>query len=456
MIHRLRLAVVPAYLLLCLLLGGASAAGFWANMALQLLAVPIIFWALVVDRQTPMPAAARRLVLLLLLALALGALHLVPLPPAIWTKLPGREAVAQGFAMLGQPLPWMPLSLAPARGMSSLLWLLPAIAVLLGMLRLGSFRASWIAWALAAVTLVSVTIGALQVAGGQGSPFYLYRITNWGKAVGFFANSNHMGMLMVATVPFLAALFFTARAGGRSVSRTSAIAVMLAGALGVIAVGIVINNSLAGMGLVVPVAAATALALGSRNLRRIAFGAAAAAALLAAAVAAIFIAPVGGDLTAASRSDQGSRYVFYTTTARAAGDYLPAGSGLGSFVEVYARYEDPATINRTFTNHAHNDYLELLLETGVPGMLLVLLFLAWFGVRAVASWRTPEPDYFARAATIAGAAILAHSAVDYPLRTAALSALFAVCCALVAGARPRARQRREQSSSASGRHLSAD
>jgi hypothetical protein len=36
-IHNLRLAVVPVYLMLCLLLGGASAAGIWANFALQLL-----------------------------------------------------------------------------------------------------------------------------------------------------------------------------------------------------------------------------------------------------------------------------------------------------------------------------------------------------------------------------------------------------------------------------------
>ena len=37
-----------------------------------------------------------------------------------------------------------------------------------------------------------------------------------------------------------------------------------------------------------------------------------------------------------------------------------------------------------------------------------------------------------RAAVIASAAILAHSLVDYPLRTAAISALFAMCLAFLA------------------------
>ena len=61
MSHHLRLGLVPVYLLLCLLLGGASAAGYWANMLLQLLAIPILFWAAVAERSTPMARPARQL-----------------------------------------------------------------------------------------------------------------------------------------------------------------------------------------------------------------------------------------------------------------------------------------------------------------------------------------------------------------------------------------------------------
>lgn len=47
-----------------------------------------------------------------------------------------------------------------------------------------------------------------------------------------------------------------------------------------------------------------------------------------------------------------------------------------------------------------------------------------------------RPDQFAQAMIIATAAILLHSVVDYPLRTAALSAVFAACIGLMSGVRP--------------------
>ena len=97
-----------------------------------------------------------------------------------------------------------------------------------------------------------------------------------------------------------------------------------------------------------------------------------------------------------------------------------ARSGLGSFARVYDLYEDPASVTNTFVVHAHNDYAELALETGVPGNLLMLLFLAWWAA-AWRIWQSAEAGPFARAAAIASAAILAHSLVDFPLRTAAIA-----------------------------------
>jgi hypothetical protein len=88
--------------------------------------------------------------------------------------------------------------------------------------------------------------------------------------------------------------------------------------------------------------------------------------------------------------------------------------------------------------------------------LIVLLFLLWWLKRLLSIWRAEKTDHFARAASIASAAILAHSVVDYPLRTAAVGALFAVCCALMAEPRPRARRSEEPEPANKARHLSAD
>lgn len=459
MSHYFKVGVIPAYLLLCLVLGGASAAGFWANMMLQLIGIVIILWSLQVDRHTPMPAASRRLIVILALILLVVAVQLVPLPPGVWTALPGRDGIAEGFALLGQPLPWMPLSLAPYETWASALWLIPAIAVLLGILRLGNFKASWIAWAIAVVTVAGVMIGALQITSGdtRSSPWYFYEITNYGIATGFFSNANHMATLLVATIPFLAALYLTGRSKARSTHSSSAMFVILVGVMTVIVVGIAINQSLAVIGLAAPVIGASLLMLRSAKSKLPRWWAAGIGLLAILSIAAVFSAPLGNNLTSDDAATSPfSRYTSFTTTLKAAGDYGLLGSGVGTFDQIYPGYEEPTTVTRTYINHAHSDYIELWLETGLLGAAVLLVFLAWWASRAIAIWRAETPDYYAMAATIASFAIIAHSVVDYPLRTAAISALFAACCALMADPRARVRQRERQRPENRARHLSAD
>jgi len=455
--HQFRLAVVPAYLLLCLLLGGASAEGFWVNLVLQLLGLGLILWSLSAERRTPLATPSRQLLALLVLMLLVVVVQLVPLPPSLWTSLGGREAIAEGYRMLGQPLPWLPISLAPAETLASALWLIPAIAVLLGVVKLGGYKPDWAVWAIALVTLVSVGIGADQRGGGPASAWYFYKITNYGAAVGFFSNANHQATLLVATVPFLAALYLSARDKGRSAQRASGMLVILLGALLVLVVGVAINGSLAAAGLAIPVVLVSLLMLWARKRKAPAWAAIPILLAVAAAVYLPFTAPLGNDLTTVdAKANPISRAASFRNTWEAIGDYLPFGSGIGTYGQVYPQYEDPLTIGRWYMNHVHSDYLEVVLETGLLGVLVMLLVLAWWLRRVVAVWRAEKPDHFARAASIASAAILAHSAVDYPLRTAAISALFALCLALMAEPRPKARRGEEAPPENRARHLEAD
>lgn len=457
MSHYLRVAVVPFYLMLCLMLGGASAAGFWANMLLQLLALPILVWALVVKRSTPMSTAGRQLCAILVLVLLAIGIQLVPLPPDLWTSLPGRAPIAEGYRLLGQPPPWMPISLAPHRTLGSALWLLPAFAVCLGILRLGSFKANWIAWAVAIVTTLAVGIGAMQVASGDPMKWYFYQTTNVGATTGFFANANHMATLLVATIPFLTALYLVARGRGRSPKASSGMFVVLAGALAVVVVGVVINASLAGVGLAVPVVAASVLMLLTRKRALPRWAGPAVVLLAIVAVTLMFKGPFQTSLASAgAETSFASRQTIFTTSIDAVRDFLPWGSGIGTFAEIYPRYEQPGEVTRWYINHVHGDYIELALETGIVGLAVLLVFAAWWLARIVAIWRADQPDYFARAATIASAAMLAHSVVDYPLRTAAMSALFAACCALMAEPRARVRRSEAPETANQARHLSAD
>lgn len=427
--------IAPAYLLMCLVLGG-SAQGVWTNALLQLVGVGLIAWAAAAPADEPLLRPARQLLWIFLLGLAVVGLQLVPLPASLWPELGGRAGLAGGYRLLGMAAPALPISLAPYATVATLLTLIPPLALFCAIVRLKAYRPTWLALALVAGTIGGILVGALQVSSSDppASPWYFYDSSNFGYAVGFFANANHMATLLVITLPFLAALLTSARGG--TIQRYSAALAVVTGAGLVLVIGIALNGSLAGYGLAVPaLAASTLIALPRGSVARV-WLAIAAGVLAIGAVGALALSPVGARSFGAATSIE-SRSEIMSTTSRAIGDFLPFGSGLGTFRAVYQLYEDHDQIGRTHVPHAHNDYAELVLETGVPGAVVLVLFLIWWVSAAWRVWRFSDAGPYARAASIASAAILIHSLVDFPLRTAAISATFAMCLALLVERRAR-------------------
>lgn len=448
--------LIAGYLGLCLLLGGASAAGFWANALLQFLAIPILVWAAISSDGMPLARPGRQLLALLGLALLVVLVQLIPLPPAAWTGLPGRGHVEQAFQLLGQPLPWLPISLSPYESIASLLWLLPALAILLAGLRRGLPSPAVLGGVIIGIMALAVLIGAMQISGGTESPWYFYRITNYGVTVGFFSNANHMATLLVVSIPFLCASYASIPRKGRSAGTPGLMLIVLGSAGLLVAVGLVINGSLAGIGLLIPVALASLMLL-LRRQKLPRWVLPVLAVITLASVATVMSGRFDNNLIGSTAyTSTGSRYTSFKTSLEAALDYLPFGSGLGTFDSIYRTYEVPEQVTNTYMNHAHSDYIELFLETGLLGLAVIVLFLAWWLRQAVAIWHSAEPNHFARAATIASAAILAHSIVDYPLRTVAIAAVFAVCCALMAIPSVLPRRSTSASNARPARHLSAE
>lgn len=418
--------IAPAYLLLCILLGG-SAQSMRGNLALQVIAVAIMVWAAFRHRWSA--GATKIPVILLMLGLLLVVLQLVPLPPSLWTAMPGRGGIAGGYGLLGSRLPWLPLSEAPYDSAADVSAILPALGMFTAV-RVGhGDRAA--AGTLLAGTVAAILVGTLQLAGGPDSPWRFYPITNTG-AVGFFANSNHMATLLLASIPFAAALFVSRQSRRRGHGRTAGMAGITAAGLALLLIGVLLNRSMAALLLVWPVLLASAMLVPvGWRLRR--FAAPLAAAGVVAAIVVLSFNPIESELPSAQSAEASvqSRQVIWRTTGHAIADNFPFGTGLGSFEPVYRLYEDPASVTATYVNHAHNDYLELTLELGLPGALLILAFLGWWAVRCVQIWRSNLSSPFARAATIASAAILAHSFVDYPLRTGTIAAVFGLCIGIM-------------------------
>lgn len=434
--------ILPLYLFCCLILGGSTRAP-WSNMALQLGAVAILGWSALARPRFQAGRPGAQLAVIIAAMLAVIIFQLIPLPPSVWSALPGRGEVAHGFDLLGQRRPWLPLSLAPYDTMTSAQWLLPPLAILAGVLRLGAFREIWMTIGIVVAAFLGVFLGALQLASIDDltAPWYFYSGTHFGAAVGFFANSNHMAILLVATLPFLVAMYGDRRGSDPSQrARASAGQVaILGGFMVVVFVGIALNGSLAGVALGVVVLAASAFVRARLDQPRARWGLASVGLGGLVAITAMVASPPQNNLTTTGvQNDNLSRYTSFNNSLRATADHFPAGSGVGSFVDVYPAYENPSWVDRWYVNHVHNDYIEVALETGLPGIFLIMAFVAWWMQRVVVIWRSRSIDHFARAATIASAAIMLHSLVDFPLRTTSISALFAFCVALIVGVRRRA------------------
>ena len=424
------------YLFACLVLGG-SAQGIWQNMVLQLAGIAIIAWAAASRAEEPLVGPAKQLLLLAIVAIAVVALQMVPLPPAVWSGLGPRHNLVEGYRALGLALPALPLSLTPgsfarlvARAHSAAGDILRDRAIEgLPPIVAGNRRC-------VAGTVAGILLGALQVASASSeqSPWYLYEETNLGTAVGFFANANHMADLLVVTLPFLAAIAAAARRA--SMQRYSAVLALAIGAALLMLVGLALNGSLAGYGLALP---------SSPQARSSFFRRAAACASgrsrwpvrsssprwsgskpprSAAASSAAMPRPRSSRARTFLRRRRGR----CATSCRSA----PASARSGKSISFTS---GPTRSRHEYVIHAHNDYAELALETGAAGIVLMLLFLAWWAVAVWRVWRTAEAGPFARAASIASAAMLVHSLVDFPLRTAAISACFAMCLALLADRR---------------------
>ena len=431
--QRVRATIAPAYLFLCLLLGG-SAQGVWGNFVLQLLAVAIIGWAFIERRHERLPRIARQLLILIALAILLVAIQLLPLPASIWMSLPGRELVVGGFQLLGIQPGTMPISLSPYDSFATSLALLPPLAMFAAMVGLRAYSTIWLAASLIGGAVIGVLLGILQVSSPapEVSSWYLYRVSNFGFATGFFANSNHMATLLLVTIPFIAAVGATLRDRGKNFRTRSAGLILVSSGLVLAILGLVLNRSLAGYGLGVPVvlASLTILFAPAPGWTRRALIAVFVAGI--AAIALLWTSPLGSQADRLGAANSvGSRQEIAANSLDLAATFAPIGSGLGTFAKLYPLSEDPAQVGRDYVNHAHNDYLELAVETGVPGLLLILLFLTWWAAAVWRMLRSPASDQFAMAGAIASAAVLLHSVVDYPVRTAAIATVFAMSLALI-------------------------
>jgi hypothetical protein len=380
-------------IILSAFLGGGAASGLWSDGVLQII---LVLAALSVLSRSGEPIPAPLLAFALAIPLVV-ALQLVPLPTTL-TQLVRSDEYAAGRELAGG---LDVISLNVGRTVEVFIYAAVLAMLFLAFLRLpGASLHGLVPFVLIAI-FCNGGAALIQYAGADGvriDTALPYTIT-----AGFFANRNHLVAVLYAAIPFL--LYFSTFPKMRLWTLIAVVLVLLvllaagsrAGAiLGFAAllcsVGFFVLQSRVGLGtLLVLTVAAGIYALGTWFL-----------------------------LEARDLDPEFGRTEFAMSTLQGIKSNWLFGVGFGSFPLTYQLFEDPSMVFRSYVNHAHNDYLELLFEGGLPAALLLLVYL----VAIVTQLLRVRHSHFQKAAFLSILFVLIHSFVDYPLRTLAVAVPF--------------------------------
>jgi O-antigen ligase len=432
-----------AFLALTFLTGGATRGDVQSLIFLRPVAVifcGIGLWSLTRDHV----AANRFLTGMAAAILALVAVHLVPLPPAIWGALPGRALLTEIDQAAGIGAVWRPLSMVPSTTWNAFYSLFIPLAVLILGIQLDrEDRFRLLPWVLG-LGLFSGFWGILQVVGDAQGPFYTYNVTNNGTAVGLFANRNHQAVMLATLFPMLAVYASTSVRSEEQMGLRNWLAL---GAGLVLVPLLLVTGSRAGLILgVVGLASITLVYKRPENLTPkkrkggkfdprymlAAFGA-----LSLGALTIIMSRAEAFQRLFAPGQGEDARFQVLEPVAAMTWKYFPFGSGVGSFVEVFQIDEPYGLLGTEYYNHAHNDWLELVMTGGLPALILLALAIYAWSKIGLQSLREPlgksRSTAFARTGALTILILALGSIGDYPLRTPSLSCIFVIAALWLAG-----------------------
>jgi O-antigen ligase len=415
--------------------GGASRPDVMAQAIVRSAAWLCLILAIVLGSSRPF-VRGRVPAMFLGLAILLVLVQLVPLPPAFWLNLPGRAAFA-GADMTAPIAGWRPLAIVPSAAINALASLIVPVTVLYIATSGKGVDDRSILSALLLMVVSGMLVGLLQFAGlSLGVSF----VNGGGEASGTFANRNHFALMTAFGFLLLPAWVFR---GDQVPGWRGPVAL---GLVPLLALAILASGSRAGT-LVGGFAVIGGLALAFRPLRRVLRGYPRWVSLGLVAAFVILLAAVVGLSIAADRAISLNRAMTIDPgqdmRARALGTvldmvrlYLPIGSGFGGFDPLFRAQEPMSLLKPTYFNRAHNDFLEIALEAGLPGVALVAAGVLWWVWASLGAWRREQQDrMLARVGSAMLLLVMIASTVDYPARTPMIMSAVVLAALWLSGAR---------------------
>ncbi|NOZ23692.1 MAG: O-antigen ligase family protein [Planctomycetes bacterium] len=359
-------------------------------------------------------------------------LQTVPLPADMIAALsPATVAQHRMAPGLGERLT---LSLSPERTTNDLLLLYACVAVFLvaAFPTKGQINRRRLSVILVGTGVAVSLLAILQKATQHGNAKIYWAISCRQDPCGPFVNPSDFAGYVILLIPIALAVGFgrSPGAGPRGSGKWTVFGVVSAV---IMTIALVLSASRSGIaGVLVAVALlSVTLAIGARSRRK----------RVAVITAAVLICVLGAWAATSRLMEKmeragvawGERALLWRESSVLARDFRICGTGLGTFGVVFPQHRKGLTQQVSFTN-AENDFLELLIETGLIGGVLFGTFLGLWAASGVRAASAMFGGF--RAALICGAgagcaAMLVHDFFHFSLRIPANAVLFAVCLALL-------------------------
>lgn len=430
--------------------GGNSS---WAIFILQFAALSIfILWLLQLNKKPYIPTLAGQennkplLKAWLLLPFALLALimvfQLLPLPVTLIDHLfPARAELTELESFLPN---WATISIYPLDTLKSLIFYISCLAVFIVTYGYVSTRYAVrrIGWVIVLSGAFQAIYGSIEYLSGHQYIFSYEKIHYLESATGTFINRNHFAsyLLLCIGVGWGMFRYFIGKSGRQSTllpgrAPKAALTFFL---ITLMLVGIILSGSRGAFVVLISVFLIFQVFLPILK-RRWQWPILVAALSVCALLLVLWIgkAPLAGRMgefaldlpTANHRSDA------WKASIRMLVDAPLTGWGAGTYKWRYPAYQPVS--NKIPFHHAHNDYLELAAETGLPGIFFFLLGLGLILGFTIKRFNQ-RTDRFSRCLTIGGwlavFAILFHSLVDFPLQIPGIAVTFSAVLGLTCSA----------------------
>ncbi len=419
--------LLVAFLAILWVAGGASRADVLGQAVIRFFA-----WSMIMAGIFTLPRVDWRGVkepaIILGAGALLVALQLVPLPPSIWTQLPGREMFAQAAVLTGIEQPWRPLSISPSGTSNALASLIVPAAVLLLAANLTREQHWRIATFVLGMVGAGAIIGVLQVSGANFDHPLINTVP--GAVAGNFANRNHFALFLA--IGCVLALAWSFRDEAPLWKPGTAFGLVVMFILMLLATGSRSGVVIGLLGILLTFVGFRRRAAQQFTAFPRKFAAPVLVVAILVVIGAIWLS-VGLDRAisvqraSSLEGEADLRLKIWPVVADMFQGYLPAGTGYGTFDPVFRIAEPDSLLNPRYINLAHNDWLQVYLEGGLVGLVLLIGALVWFILRSFQAWSLVEGDTgsrsLARAGSIIVALILGSSVTDYPARTPMVMAL---------------------------------